>query len=515
MEFLRNLGRQLARVWQRATAATRLAYAVAIGASILGILGIGYWSSRPQWIPLANGLPPAEVANLVAKLEAGGVSNRLNISGTGILVDRRDWNQARVVLGDDAPGLSDKPAEMQESFFSDPEFSRYSVLRHREESLARTIERFPAVANATVHLGQPESTPFVSERTPTTASVVLELRSGAPFSQEQAASIVTMLANSIEGLSPENVTVIDSKGRVLASQGSLGGSEAYAQFEYRRRLESDLAAKANVMLDQMLGHGRAVVRVTADVDFTQTHREEKTYDPDLKVRTREMIKSKQRKGGGGSRGTSAPPGGSPGTGTGAGGSSDNFTETEEENETSYETAYSVDSTTQMPGRIQRLTIAAMVSLPKPGSAEDAPSDDAGDKATPVPTVNEEQVAALIKQAVGFDAERGDQIEVVVTELVGHVEQEQHFAAAQRWELYQSLARNSSLGIASLVALVLGLTALRKIQPMAAAQDAPDDERVRRLRAVSDLAQRAQENPDVIKAVVTSWLHDDESRRRAA
>src|SRR5690606_32544633 len=123
------------------------------------------------------------------------------------------------------------------------------------------------------------------------------------------------------GLRPENVTLMDTSGRMLASKNSGDGS-IDAQLEYVSRLESHLASKAEILLSQMLGPGRAMVRVTADVDFTQTERQETTYDPSTKVKLSESIKSESHTGV-----TSGPAGGPAGTssnfnpsGSGSGGS---------------------------------------------------------------------------------------------------------------------------------------------------------------------------------------------------
>ena len=407
----------------------------------------------------------------------------------------------RVLLGDSLEGGGSQSLDMEQSFFSDPTLSRYHVLRHREELLALTIERFPAVANATVHIAQSDPTPFLHERTPTTASVVLELYPGRPFSQEQAVSVVNMLSKSVEGLLPENVTVIDSKGQVLAADGGLGSSAALAQFDYRRRVESDLAGKATIMLDQMLGLGRAVVRVTADIDFTQIERTEKIYDPDLKVRKSEDITSTTITGAGDRVGGVPGVASNIGNATGVNSTSP-YSETTESNKTEFENAFSEDRTTRLPGQIQRLTIAAIVSMPT------AESETPGGTGSPIPTATQEQIANLIKRAVGFDTSRGDEIEVVLTEMVGQHEQEQQLAAMQRQQLYQSLARSGSLAIAAIVALVLGLFVIRKLPPFAAPPAGVDHDRARRLRVVQELSQKAHENPNVLKAVVSSWLRDE-------
>lgn len=106
------------------------------------------------------------------------------------------------------------------------------------------------------------------EQKPTTASVMLKLKPGATLNRSMSAGIVALVSRSVEGLTPDQVTLVDTNGHILSDQhGSEVGATASSQLDYRRELETYLASKAEDMLAQLLGQGRAVVRVTADVNF--------------------------------------------------------------------------------------------------------------------------------------------------------------------------------------------------------------------------------------------------------
>ncbi|MEE9142017.1 MAG: flagellar basal-body MS-ring/collar protein FliF, partial [Gammaproteobacteria bacterium] len=364
MVFLNNLGEQLKDLWKQSSKSGRIGF-IAIGLlCVAAIAGVGIWSSRPHYVPVASNLGPAEAAEIVSKLDADGILNQLNFSGSAVLVPKTQWNRARLLLGDLVGPMRSGADDFDDSLLSDPSLNHFRMLRHQEETLARTIARLNSVVNATVHIGQPQPSPFVQERKATTASVILELRPGVIFTREQAAAVVSMVANSVTGLDPQAVSVVDTKGRMLSSHTSAADTEVTSRLEYQRKLESDLASKAEVMLREMLGTGRAVVRVTADLDFTQIKREEITYDPESKVKKTERIKTMSRTG------IAKAALGVAGTASNVGNATSTrqkapFTETEEENEVEYENAMIRDTVTEAPGAIKRLTVAAVVDLSPP------------------------------------------------------------------------------------------------------------------------------------------------------
>ncbi len=271
MSNIRELLKQLVTTWNRLGTGAKVGIVVTTVAAVIMIVLTGVWSARPNYVPLARDLSPSETAELVSKLEAEGISSKMNFAASTVLVPKSKWNRARMLAGDRVDHQLDSP-EWNDSVLGDPGLNHFKMTRHREQSLARTIRRMEGISDAVVHIAQPEPTPFIKEQRPATASVVVELRQGNAFSRETAASIVALVSDSVEGISPEGISVMDTRGRTLISGAAGINSDISGQFEYQRQLETDLAMKANSMLTKMLGERRAIVRVAANIDFTRTER---------------------------------------------------------------------------------------------------------------------------------------------------------------------------------------------------------------------------------------------------
>jgi flagellar M-ring protein FliF len=170
----------------------------------------------------------------------------------------------------------------------------------------------------------------------------------------------------------------------------------------------------------------------------------------------------------------------------------------------YENATIEETSTKVPGTIRRLTIAAMVELP---AAE--PDESAGEVvAAPVPALTKETVERIVKQAVGFDAARNDEIEVVVTNLAGNAEITQLLAPPPAGNMILTdLLKSLSLGVAAVVALVLGFLLIKRIQPVAVPSRTQPDFTPQRARQVSDLAAVIRENPELLSKILSAWASD--------
>ncbi|MCA9263717.1 MAG: flagellar M-ring protein FliF [Planctomycetales bacterium] len=510
MEFLKQVGGQLLGVWQRNSYASRAVFVLAIVVLLAVIAGVTLWSTRPHYVPLAADLAPADAAEIVSRLESNNIPYEMNFSGTSVLVPKHQWNRARVVTG----GLGQVDAEVADGGFAGqmamgPDSTAEQMLQQTELRLARSIERLTAVSSATVHIARMQRRPFQPAQLPTSASVMLQVAPGQILSREQAATVVSMVAGAVEGLSAEDVSVMDTSGRVIMNGTGAGAAEYDASYEYRRRVESELAAKANTLLMQKLGMGRASVQVTADIDFTRREVRQLVYDPESKAATSEEIDSME------TTGSAATPLGVAGTGsnlqTNTASTQGTGTTSKTENiHTQYETSWSEDTTVEESGVVRRLTIAAIVD---PG---EAPADGSA-PAPPSP----EQLSALIKQAVGFDENRGDEIEVVVGTLAGNVQVQDELLQVQQLDFYSKLARASSLGLASIMAFILGVMTLRKFRSLIPEPQEEPTISADRLRVLSEFSQKARENPEAMKAVLSSWLGQSEAggsdagERRAA
>ena len=496
MNLLKDLTEQLRQWWLRSTPAVRIVASVVFALALGTIVAVGIWSSRPQYVPLATNLAPTEVAEIVSALESQGIKSKLNFSGSGVLVPKSVWNSARVAAGELIGPVSSPDDVPNNSMFGDGSAQHFQQRAAKENELERTILQMRPVTSVDVHIAQPEPTPFARQQQSTTASVVLGLRAGTTFSPEQAATVVALVAGSVEGLSPDNVTVTDLEGRILSSQGG-GDTSIFSQFDYRRRVEAELVAKAQTLLSQMLGPNKSTVSITTKIDFTETQQEVTTYEAEGNAKLTELISSETRTGPASS--AVGPAGTSSNLAASAAGQvTTPISESKEETNIEYAPTKQVDVVTKAGGTITQMTVSAVVDLTGNNTAAGA--------AAPT-NIAKEQIEEVIKQAVGFDAARGDLITVLDSPLAPVVDAANMVSDTRKWEFFNDFARNSSLGLAAVCALVLGLLTLRKVQPITLAGSHSDEDAYRRERLLAELSQRVQENPETVSRILGAWLDE--------
>jgi flagellar M-ring protein FliF len=503
--FLRDLASQLKRLWNNSTPAVRSIYAISTAACVILLITVGWWSSRPQYIALAHNLAPDKASEIVDRLDAAGIPNQLNFSGSVVLVPKHQYNQATL----QTRGLittNETPSDDSSSTIL-PGAEAPSRMRELETTLAKAIGRHRAIASATVFLGQAEKSPFLIERKPSTASVMLTLKPGIPFGRADATSIARLVTNSIEGLTLEGVTITDTNGQTWHGGGTDWMADGQKEFQYRE--EQRLAEAALEHLRGMLGPGRAVVTVRADMDFTERTSEVTEYDPDAKVVSVEKTEVTEEKGGiptaAGTAGVSSNTATASATaGRGAPVGSESTTEKIDK---TYELSKKTDRIREYAGKLLKLSVAATVDIPAPAEGQTS-------------VLDKTQVEELIKRAVGFEDQR-DSITVVVGPLPGASQLPNEMVLLDRWDFYNNLARSASLGIASLVALFFGMKTIRKFREVVRPPVEDTTVSADRLRVLSEFTQRARENPEAMRAILSAWLNqpeappDEQQRSRAA
>jgi flagellar M-ring protein FliF len=303
---------------------------------------------------------------------------------------------------------------------------------------------------------------------------------------------VALVARGVEGLKPENVTLVDSAGRVLSEQHDPDGDGAAAtQLEYRRDLEAHLASQAEEMLARTVGFGRAIVRVTADVNFRHVKERRETYDPETKVVSSETTsnsKAANAAARGGIVGV-ASNSGRPSGGTSSGGGNSQ--------EETLKTDYLVSKTTldseDRLGTVERLTVAAMIDLTPP---------DGGT----APALSLTEAQDIIKQAVGFKTGR-DEIKVSNVKLASAVttEPDEDAVALQRFQSYVLIARNVSLGLSGLLAAILGFLFLRRLRPRVVPAPAPTPEAPAEEK--DELADLVRRDPELFARALVGMMSE--------
>jgi flagellar M-ring protein FliF len=295
--------------------------------------------------------------------------------------------------------------------------------RALQGELERTIMSLDSVLSARVHISQPEKTIFAKAAQDPSASVLLKLRSGGELDKKQIRGIANFVANGVEGLKSENVTIIDVYGNLLTPKDEDGeelGADA-TRLTYTREVEKSYAQRIEGMLAKVLGPGKVVARVTADLDFSSSEREEESFDPGGQVTRSERVIEEGVGGGaarGGVPGVAANLSNDPALLSPPSSGSDN--NTRRENVKNFEVSRAIIKSSQAKGKLLRLSAAVLVDgkyedvavQGASGVVEDAVAVTRTDKIfKPLSPEMLAQVEGVVKSAIGFDSTRGDVVTV--------------------------------------------------------------------------------------------------------
>ena len=290
--------------------------------------------------------------------------------------------------------------------------------RALQGELARTIAQMPEIERARVHLATPERRLFSNdENNRSRASVVVSLRNGQALAKTQVNGIVHLVSSSVEGLQVKDVTVVDGHGRLLSS--AAGSDDAAgltgSQLEYQRTVEKDIETRIQTMLERIVGVNKAVVRVSSILDFRKVETTEERYDPNSQV-----VRSEQR-GQEKANGLNGVSGGVPGVqsnvpeGTVQEPAQTSSSNNQTKNETvNYEISRTVSRVVESSGSIKQLSVAVLVDgiyeMATPSEAGKAGSDTAK-KYLARPEEDMKRIEEIVKKAMGYSAERQDQVQV--------------------------------------------------------------------------------------------------------
>ncbi|RME74617.1 MAG: flagellar M-ring protein FliF, partial [Planctomycetota bacterium] len=455
-QWLGPLGPEIERIGVRRVALLA-SLALVITAAIVGIT---WFSSRERMVPLYRDLELADAGAVTSRLRDKGVPYELRDGGRTIAVPASKVHELRIELASDGlPESGGVGFELfdRTSFGASDLVEQVNLLRALQGELARSIMRLEPVAHATVHIAQPRQTVFSRRQKRTTASVVLSLKRGRHLSSQQVAGIVHLVSHAVEGLAPEDVTVVDRHGITLAPREGVGGGAGGGApaLSLQQEVEQHLSAKAQSMLDAALGPGRAFVRVVAELDMQRIEETRERFDPDAQVARSETTSSRTVR-------SQTPNAGRAGGSTGAraalakaGGGAGQTTESEEKITTQYEIGHSVQKIVKVPGGIRRLSVSLVID------------ESLSDKL--------EQIEGIVKTAVGFDPRRGDSFDraaVARAQKDDPWDDPDLVAAAQRRELIEIALRHGLPGLAGLI-ITISMLGLARRSRRAAAAPAPE------------------------------------------
>lgn len=394
--------------WFRISGSQRLLVAGIALAVIVAFFALLMLMNRTEYQTLYSNLGAEDASRVLKTLEGQKVGYKLAENGTAILVPADKVHQMRLAVAGEGnimgQGVGFEIFDEVKVGLTDF-VQKINYQRALQGELARTIGEFPVVDTVRVHLVIPQRSLFIEEQQKPSASVVLKLKDGRRMENKDVLAIVNLVTMAIEGLSKDRVSITDTAGKTLyqpEEEGSLYGLTS-AQFEHRMLTQQNLERRIEELLIPVIGPGRVIAKVNADMDFSQKTIRKEMYDPDVTVVRSESRMEEQ------TQGTANLESGVPDVNFRGDGLSDS-TSTQSSNREQRQTNYEINKEEQnivgSVGDINRLTVAVIID----GTYA---ANEATGEMTFVPRSAEElrNIRQLVSNVVGFDSARGDTIEV--------------------------------------------------------------------------------------------------------
>lgn len=514
-----------------------LAMAVAIVVSLVA------WGLRPTYQPLLPGLGERDIVDAMSVLTREGIDHRIDPKTGVLMVPSTKLHEARIQLATEglprAAGVGFELLDQQPALGSSrlAEAARYQ--RALEGELARSVMALDSVESARVHLALPRDSVFVRDRAKPAASVLVNLHPGRTLDDRQIAGIVHLMASSVPELTPERVTVVDQRGRLLSAPHDGQGVAPARQLDYTRELEEALRRRVQDILSPLVGPESLRVQVTAEVDFTRVESTREAYGPESAVVRSEQSTEEQTTGAasGGVPGalSNQPPDGAtivPGVQLAEAAEAESSPTGESAPVTrsrsstrNYEIDRTISHVQESPATLKRLSVAVVV--------DDRETVDAEGNKVRTPRTPEEMAhfTSLVREAVGFNEARGDSVNVVNASF-REMEQPEEAAPAYEWWQEPFVRDLIRQGLAALGVLIVLLCVLRPAlkalarppvevaappalappagMPAADLQGAPGAPAPRTLEGSLEQARKlTQEDPRRVAQVVRQWMQADE------
>ncbi len=490
------------------------AFVKSLGAARLGAMGavtlalVGFFSflmvrmTTPEMVPLFTDLTLQDSASIVKELERQNVAYEMKSGGTNILVPRSRVARLRMALAEDGlpkgGGIGYEIFDKSDTLGATSFVQNINHLRALEGELARTIRSIDQVEAARVHLVLPQRQLFSREKAEPSASIVLNVRGS--LQAQQVRAIRHLVASAVNGLKPERISVVDETGKLLADGSGDGNSLTTAGADERKiAFEERLRKEVKNIVDSVVGPGRARVQINADFEFNRITQTTDKYDPDSRVvrssqtREEEDTSGRSRVGGAVSVSNELP-------GTGAGGQTNNAVgdrthKTEEV--VNYEISRTSKTEIIEPGRLRRVSAAVLVDGIYTKNAQ------GGTVYQPRSKEEIDRIAALVRSAIGFDTQRGDQVEVVNLRFANSTPEpiEQPTGWMAMLNLTKAdVMRAAELGVMALLGLLVLLIVVRPLVRRIVTPDSADAGKAGRIGVASALGVSEGNNSPKVSVV---------------
>jgi flagellar M-ring protein FliF len=438
---------QSGKTFKSLTPSKRLSIIIIAVITLVSMGAFVFFVNQKEYKTLFSNLSTEDAGKIVAGLQEKTIPYKLSANGESILVPAEDVSKLRLELA--SSGLPQTGGVGFEIFdkknFGVTDFvQQVNYQRALQGELARTINSLDEIQQSRVHIVVPKKSIFIEKQAKPEVSVVLKLKPGVKLRASQIEGIAHLVAGSIEGVHPEEVTIIDNGGNLLsvAGGGSTLSKRTDSQIEYQRNIEKNLENRIQSMLEKVVGEGKAVARVTATLDFRVVEKTEEAYDPEEPV-----VRSQHRKSG------------------------------NDDEIINYEINRVISKTMMPVGKMEKLSVAVLVDNVY------TKNEKGVEEFRPRSKKEIETLEGLVKRSVGFDAERGDQV-VVTSVFFKKIELGTEAVEVGSWKTKLHLAVPFIKYLVSLIGLILVLIfVLRPLIKFVVAERTMDEAGMRKLPAI--------------------------------
>ena len=517
-------------------------------AGIVSVMAaVWLWTRQPDYRILFANFTDRDGGAIVASLQKLNIPYKYAEGGAAILVPAEQVHDARLKLA--AEGLPKGGIVgfelMENQKLGISQFlEQINFQRALEGELARSMQSVAAVQGARIHLALPKSSVFVRDQQKPTASVLLNLHPGRTLDRAQISAMVHLIASSVPDLTAKNVTMIDQSGNLLSDNGDAANTNGLdpSQLKYVHELQQSIIKRVESIITPIVGPGNVHAEATADVDFSRSEQAAEIYKPNQgtnppAVRSQQTTESQNGNGastGGvpGALTNQAPapataPLSAPSASTAA--SAAASASSQRDMTINYEVDKTIRYVQQPMGGIKRLSVAVVVNY------KSKPGKDGKPVATPLTEAEKIQISDLVKEAMGFNKERGDSINVVNSPFAG-VEKE-YLPELQLWQRPEIIDIGRDIGkylLAAIICAWLYFSMLRPLLRKISADMAPppalaapghdgdngEDAIVhldstgqrpqeRRLENLEAARQLARDDPKVVANIIKTWVDRNE------
>ena len=440
VEQLKKFVMQIVPIWQKMTMNQKLLTIAGIAGTLFALtMVIFLWSGVEGYAILHSDLDLEESGRIMARLDEMNVPYRMSeTEPTAILVPESRARKLKMLLA--MEGLPSKGyigyELLDKTTFGMTDFLiKKNYRRALEGQLCRTLSELDNIESVSLHLSIPEPTVFVKREKPPTAAVRIQTRRNAYLTDSQVMGISHLIASSVEGLIPSNITIVDNRGvqlnKIYEDPLALLSSN---QLDMKKNVESYLETRAQSMLTTALGEGNALIRVYVDLNFDRVEETSKEYGIEGTVLAEERIET---------------------TGTGDGGTSEITT-------TNYEVPETIRHVVSQVGNISHMSVAVVLNDPDSVWVD----EDGAVRDTTLVRGPEELLAigSLVKSAIGYNETRGDHFDITSRRFSSSQDMREQIIAerADKREFIKSIIKIAIIGVVLTASFVIMITIIRSL-----------------------------------------------------